>query len=104
MVCLDRVVCILLDGVQRGGDQLIEHPRIHGRAIGRDLDRDRAGAQRPDVDPEKLIASGWDGARALVRDYVAAGLTKFVIRPGWTPVDPDQFTADFVREMVPLQT
>ena len=104
VVRLDRVVRVLLNDVQRRGDQLIEHPRIHGRAIGRDLDRDRAGAQRPDVDPEKLIASGWDGARALVRDYVAAGLTKFVIRPGWTPVDPDQFTADFVREMVPLQT
>ena len=40
----------------------------------------------------------------MISDYVAAGLTKFVIRPGWTPVDPDRFTADFVREMVPLQT
>jgi len=63
-----------------------------------------ARSRRPDVDPEQLIASGWDGARAMIGDYVAAGLTKFVIRPGWAPVDPDQFTADFVREMVPLQT
>jgi hypothetical protein len=63
-----------------------------------------ARRRRPDVDPEKLVASGWDGARAMIGDHVAAGLTKFVIRPGWTPVDPDQFTADFVREMVPLQT
>ena len=60
--------------------------------------------RRPDADPEKLVASGWAGARALIEDYVAAGLTKFVVRPSWTPVDPDQFTADFVREMVPLQT
>jgi hypothetical protein len=50
------------------------------------------------------VASGWAGARALIEDYVAAGLTKFVVRPSWTPVDPEQFTADFVREMVPLQT
>jgi probable F420-dependent oxidoreductase len=63
-----------------------------------------ARSRRPDVDPEQLIASGWDGARAMIGNYVAAGLTKFVIRPGWAPVDPDQFTADFVREMVPLQT
>ena len=60
--------------------------------------------RRPDADPEKLVASGWAGARALIEDYVAAGLTKFVVRPSWTPVNPDQFTADFVREMVPLQT
>ncbi|HEX9359516.1 MAG TPA: hypothetical protein VF933_37600 [Streptosporangiaceae bacterium] len=25
-------------------------------------------------------------------------------RPSWAPVDPDRFTADFVRELVPLQT
>jgi hypothetical protein len=40
----------------------------------------------------------------MVGEYVVAGLTKFVIRPGWPLVDPDQFTEDFVREMVPLQT
>ena len=40
----------------------------------------------------------------MISEYVAEGLTKFVIRPGWTPADPGQFTRDFVREMVPLQT
>jgi probable F420-dependent oxidoreductase len=63
-----------------------------------------ARSRRPDCDPAALVASGWAGARALIEDYVAAGLTKFVVRPSWTPMDPDQFTADFVREMVPLQT
>ena len=63
-----------------------------------------ARRRRPDVDPERLIASGWAGARAMIGDYVGAGLTKFVIRPSWSPVDPDRFVADFVREMVPLQT
>ena len=63
-----------------------------------------ARRRRPDVDPERLIASGWAGTRAMIAEYVDAGLTKFVIRPSWTPVDPDRFTADFVREMVPLQT
>ena len=61
-------------------------------------------SRRPDCDPASLVASGWSGARALIEDYVAAGLTKFVVRPSWRPVDPDQFTADFVRELVPLQT
>ena len=61
-------------------------------------------SRRPDCDPAALVASGWAGARALIEDYVAAGLTKFVVRPSWRPVDPDQFTADFVRELVPLQT
>ena len=63
-----------------------------------------ARSRRPDCDPTALVASGWAGARALIEDYVAAGLTKFVVRPSWTPVDTDQFTADFVREMMPLQT
>jgi probable F420-dependent oxidoreductase len=63
-----------------------------------------ARRRRPDRDPATLVASGWAGARAMVGEYVAAGLTKFVIRPGWTVADPDQFTGDFVRELVPLQT
>ena len=63
-----------------------------------------ARSRRPDCDPASLVASSWAGARALIEDYVTAGLTKFVVRPSWAPVDPDRFTADFVREMVPLQT
>ena len=63
-----------------------------------------ARRRRPDRDPATLVASGWAGARAMVGEYLAAGLTKFVIRPGWTVADPDQFTGDFVRELVPLQT
>src|SRR3984885_10213131 len=59
------------------------------------LTPDEAGAGR---------RAGWAGARTMVEEYVAAGLTKFVIRPGWAVADPDQFTGDFVGEMVPLQT
>lgn len=40
----------------------------------------------------------------MIGDYVDTGLTKFVIRPSWAPVDPDRFTADFAREMASLQT
>jgi hypothetical protein len=37
---------VLLNDVQRSGNQLIEHPRVDTSAIGRDLGRDRAGTQR----------------------------------------------------------
>jgi hypothetical protein len=47
VICLNRVVRILLHGVQGRGDQLIEHPRVDGRTVGRDLDRDRGRPQRP---------------------------------------------------------
>jgi hypothetical protein len=46
VIRLDRIVRVLLHGVQRRGDQLVEHLRVDGRAVGRDLGRDRADAQR----------------------------------------------------------
>jgi hypothetical protein len=47
VVCLDRIIRVLLNGVQRRGDQLVEDPRVGGCAVSRDFDRDRAGPQRP---------------------------------------------------------
>jgi len=47
VVCFDRVVRVLLDGVQRRGGQLVEDPRVGVRTVGRDLGRDHAGLQRP---------------------------------------------------------
>jgi hypothetical protein len=47
VVCLDRTIRVLLNGVQGRGDQLVEDPRVDGCAVGRDFDRDRAGPQRP---------------------------------------------------------
>jgi len=46
VICFDRVACVLPDGVQGGGDQLVEDPRADVRAAGRDLNRDRSGAHR----------------------------------------------------------
>ncbi len=62
-----------------------------------------ARQRRPDTDPAELIADGWADARRKVEDYVVAGLTKFVIRPGAAPADPRQFVDEFAREMIPLQ-
>jgi hypothetical protein len=47
VVSLDRVVRVLLHGVQRGRDQLVEDPRIDRGAVGGDLDRRGPDLQRP---------------------------------------------------------
>jgi probable F420-dependent oxidoreductase len=63
-----------------------------------------ARQRRPDTDPAGLVADGWAGARHLIEQYVAAGLTKFVVRPGASALDPERFAAEFARELMPLQT
>jgi hypothetical protein len=40
----------------------------------------------------------------MIEQYVAVGLTKFVIRPGSAPGGLDEFIAGFARELMPLQT
>lgn len=47
VTCLDRVVRMPLHGVQARGNQLIGDSRVSGRAVRRNLGRDRAGAQCP---------------------------------------------------------
>lgn len=67
-------------------------------ALAASLDR------RPDVDPQKIVAHGWDEARDRIREYVDAGLTKFVVRPA-TPVASWQgFLDAFDQELRPLET
>jgi probable F420-dependent oxidoreductase len=47
-----------------------------------------ARRRRPDLDPDELIAAGWDRLHRQLDAYLEAGLTKFVIRPaGSAPVD-----------------
>ena len=60
------------------------------------------GRRRPGVDPATLVAAGWDGARRMISQYVAAGLSKFVVRPA-TPMAFEEFVAGFVQELMPLQ-
>src|SRR5450755_3299157 len=60
--------------------------------------------RRPGVDPASLAAGSWPAARALVEEYVAAGLTKFVIRPAGPREALDQFLDSFAAELTPLQT
>lgn len=60
--------------------------------------------RRPGVDPAGLAASSWSDASRLIEEYVAAGLSKFVIRPAGRADDFDRFLDGFVTEMMPLQT
>lgn len=59
-------------------------------------------ARRPEVDPRDLIATNWPALHGQIDAYLAAGLTKFVIRPvGREPTDA--FVDRFVAELLPRQ-
>lgn len=58
--------------------------------------------RRPDVDPAELIATDWPALHRQLDAYLAAGLTKFVIRAAG-PTDRDAFLARFVAELMPRQ-
>jgi len=63
--------------------------------------------RRPGVDPRTLVPADWAGARRLIRDYVAVGLSKFVVRPAGTGPQggtAEWFIEEFVTELAPLQT
>lgn len=62
--------------------------------------------RRPGIDAERLIPVGWDALRDAIGKYVAAGLTKFVVRPAQPRLergDLRRFIDEFVTEMLPLQ-
>ena len=57
-----------------------------------------AKRRRPDVDPTELIAADWPRLHRMLDEYLAAGLTKFVIRPA-VPAKIDDFIDRFVAEL-----
>jgi probable F420-dependent oxidoreductase len=63
-----------------------------------------ARQRRPDADPASLVATSWPDARRMIEEYVAAGLSKFVIRPAAAQPPAARFLEQFVSEMLPLQT
>jgi probable F420-dependent oxidoreductase len=58
--------------------------------------------RRPDVNPADLIAGDWPHLHRQLDTYLAAGLTKFVIRPA-QQANIDDFIDRFVAELVPRQ-
>ncbi|MGD0685824.1 MAG: TIGR03854 family LLM class F420-dependent oxidoreductase [Streptosporangiaceae bacterium] len=70
------------------------------------------GQRRPDADPADLVATSWPDARRMVAEYVAAGISKFVIRPAAAARAGGDVTGDvtgdfadgLARELMPVQT
>lgn len=58
--------------------------------------------RRPDLDPAELIADSSSRLQHQLDAYVAAGLTKFVIRPA-SRARVDDFIDQFVAELLPRQ-
>lgn len=62
-----------------------------------------ARRRRPECDPGELIAADWDQLHRQLDAYIAAGLSKFVIRPaGGAPMDG--FIDRFVTELLDRET
>jgi len=62
--------------------------------------------RRPAVDPASLIPVGWPALRDRIGEYVAAGLSKFVVRPAAAQLGDgavQRFIAEFTEQMLPLQ-
>jgi probable F420-dependent oxidoreductase len=60
--------------------------------------------RRPDADPAELVAASWPDAQRMIEEYVAQGLSKFVVRPADPAASAARFLGQFVAEMLPLQT
>ncbi len=77
-----------------------DHYGISLAVAGGELPPELAAAvrtRRPDVDPAELVAADWDELHRQIDRYVAAGLTKFVIRQADNgPVEAfiDRFAAE----------
>jgi probable F420-dependent oxidoreductase len=64
----------------------------------------QVASRRPGTDPADIVAAGWADARRKIEQYVAAGLSKFVIRPAGRAADPAAFAQALATELKPLQT
>lgn len=58
--------------------------------------------RRPDLDPTELFATDWEQLHRQIDDYIAAGLTKFVIRPAGFTNSAD-FIDRFAKELLPRE-
>lgn len=64
-----------------------------------------AARRRPGTDPRSLLPPDWPAARERIQAYIAAGLSKFVVRPA-APApggSPERFIGEFAEHMLPLE-
>jgi probable F420-dependent oxidoreductase len=64
--------------------------------------------RRPELDPAVLVPKGLDGAVRRIEEFVAAGFSKFVVRPAGPPsggtVSPTATLEAMAEALLPLQT
>jgi probable F420-dependent oxidoreductase len=76
---------------------------VYARAAVPDALARTLAARRPDRDPAALVPVGWAALRATLERFVAAGFSKFVLRPA---AEPDSWTSeleDLAAQVLPLQ-
>ena len=61
--------------------------------------------RRPGRDPAEVIPKGLDGAVSRIEEFIAAGVSKFVVRPGGRPgLSPTAALEEMAEALLPLQT
>ncbi len=59
--------------------------------------------RRPGIDAARVVASGLDGLRAMLREHIAVGGSKFVVIPLTEPDDWVRHLAEVADAILPLQ-
>ncbi|MFC7642774.1 LLM class flavin-dependent oxidoreductase [Streptosporangium lutulentum] len=59
--------------------------------------------RRPDADPADLVPVGWQACRDRIERYIAAGITKFVVRQAGRTPETEHFMEEFARELMPME-
>lgn len=60
--------------------------------------------RRPGVDPGLIIPKGLEGAARRLEEFIAAGFSKFVVRPAGTPASWPAALEIMAEALLPLQT
>ncbi len=64
---------------------------------------DAIARRNPGVDPAEIVPIGWAAARDLIERFVAAGITKFVVRPAAPVPSAERWLDEFADHLMPLQ-
>lgn len=68
---------------------------------------ERFARRRPDVDLNEVTPSSWDALAAIIKRYIDAGASKFVVLPLSEPSSPDAWVAHLQQAadaLLPLET
>jgi hypothetical protein len=64
---------------------------------------EQIAARRPGLDPRELVPLGLAAARARLKEFIAVGVSKFVIRPALEPACWRDELEELAGEVLPLQ-